>query len=156
MGLNCLNELYARCLQVNTETHTLPLSYIGLTANTLKKRFYQHNHSFKHCMSGSSTSLSAHVWKLKNDNIKHNITWKILSRAKPYNKNKKPCQLCTVEKFEILFAKDPLLNKNSELISTCRHRAYSSLRHFKPVDYGINNVRIDKRTALYEQPSLVD
>ena len=51
---------------------------------------------------------------VRDKNVAHVFKEK-LTIAKPYNHNKRPCQLCTVEKFEILFSKDLLLNKNSEL-----------------------------------------
>ena len=39
-------------------------TYIGLTCNTFKKRFYSHNHSFKN-PDVKQTSLSLHVRKLQ-------------------------------------------------------------------------------------------
>ena len=70
-----------------------------------------------------STEISKEVWKINNRGFNPIIKWKIIKQLPAYNPENKKCQLCLGEKMEIL-NRDPvnLLNKRSELISTCRHR----------------------------------
>ena len=51
------------------------------------------------------------------------IKWRIVKQLQSYNPETKKCRLCIGENMEILEL-DPanLLNKQSELVSTCRHR----------------------------------
>ena len=42
-------------------------TYVGLTANTFKKRHSGHTFNFKH-EDSKGTTLSAYIWKLKNQN----------------------------------------------------------------------------------------
>ena len=99
-------------------------SYIGQTSNTFKERFTQHNQTFRNEKYEGSTALSKHIWNLKRKNKTYNINWSILSKASTYNPSTKQCNLCTTEKTLILLSKDiDLLNKRSELMGKCRHRA---------------------------------
>ena len=58
----------------------------------------------------STTTLSEHVWNLKNNNIEHCISWEIIENSHPHNNASKKCNLCTAEKYFILTGK-PTLNK---------------------------------------------
>ena len=60
----------------------------------------------------------------KKQKIIPKLSWSILKTAPAYNNISKKCPLCMQEKFEIITYKNPdeLLNKKSELISTCRHK----------------------------------
>ena len=78
-------------------------TYIGLTSNTVKERFYGHRHSFKHADSESSATLSAHIWDLKQNNKNFNINWSVLDRAKSFNPVTRKCNLCVLEKYFIIF-----------------------------------------------------
>ena len=55
-------------------------TYIGLTQNEFRTRFNLHKSSFKleHKMR-TSTTLSDHVWKLKNKNVNLNIKWEVVT-----------------------------------------------------------------------------
>ena len=98
-------------------------TYIGLTETTFKTRFGNHKQSFIKENLKNSTELSKHIWKLKRENMDYKITWKIVGRASPYNGISKRCNLCTLEKFYIIYKREmATLNKKSELINTCRHR----------------------------------
>ena len=67
--------------------------------------------------------LSKEIWNVKNRGFDPVVTWRIVKQLEPYNPESRKCQLCIGEKIEIL-ERDPknLLNKRSELVSTCRHR----------------------------------
>ena len=113
------NVVYkATVKQENRKTNT----YIGLTSNHFKKRFYAHNHSFKN-PDVNQTSLSNHVRKLKEDGIKHTIQWEQIDQAKSFSPVTGICGLCTKEKFHITFKPGVgPLNKKSEMFSNCRHK----------------------------------
>ena len=50
--------------------------------------------------------LSSHIWELKNKNIDFQVTWTILDRAKPFSPVTQICNLCTKEKYFIIFEPD--------------------------------------------------
>lgn len=107
-------------------------TYIGLTCNSFKSRYSGHSSSFKNKEKRNATTLSEHIWGLKENNVMYTITWKILSRAKPYSPSNKICNLCLEEKYFIIHRPDmSSLNKRNELTSACRHRKKHLLRNFK-------------------------
>ena len=82
-----------------------------------------------------STELSKRVWSLKEKNISHTIKCSILRKARAYSpcSRRCMCQLCLPEKLCITTAEhDTLLNKRTELVSTCMHRRKCLLSHFCP------------------------
>ena len=107
--------------------------YIGLTENTFKERWYQHKTSFKYQHKANATELSKYVWGLQKNDITPNLTWEIIDRARPYVNGSKTCNLCLTEKFHIITSQKKLLNKRSELVSTCRHVNKFLLKNFKVV-----------------------
>ena len=79
-----------------TQTNTMREDvYIGTTENEFKTRYNQHTSSFRLSHKSSATSLSEHIWKLKENNT---VTWKILEKAQPYSPTTGKCNLCTAEK----------------------------------------------------------
>ena len=96
--------------------------YYGLTADTFKKRYGVHKQSFKD-KDYNQTALSIYVWELKSRGKTASIEWEIASKAIPYQCGTRKCDLCIVEKTAIALADAvSLLNKRSEIVSTCRHR----------------------------------
>ena len=70
------------------------------------------------------TTLAAHVWDLKRKNIDHSVTWKILDRGKPFSPVSNLCNLCTKEKYYIIFEpEEATLNKRDELNNCCLHKS---------------------------------
>ena len=97
-------------------------TYTGLTRNTFKKRYNGHTYSFNH-RGENSTTLSTHLWKLKDKNKNFEISWNIVDRAQDFNPVNRKCRLCTKEKYYIIFQPEgATLNRRSELFTTCRHR----------------------------------
>ena len=97
-------------------------TYTGLTSRRFKDRLYEHTSDMNN-EGNEGTSLSNHVWKLKNENTPYKITWKIITRARSFNPSTKRCNLCLKEKFCIMFRPGGAsLNNRSEFFSTCRHR----------------------------------
>ena len=91
-------------------------TYIGITENEVKTRYNQHTSSFRLPHKKSTTTLSEHVWNLKNNNIEHCISWEIIENSHPYNTASKKCNLYTAEKHFILTRK-PTLNKRREIFA---------------------------------------
>ena len=130
---NCLDKQVIYKCNVRSSVEDEGINYIGLTENTFKARWYQHKHTFNHENKANSTELSKHVWELQNQNIVPILSWEIIDHARPYVNGSKTCNLCLTEKFHIITTKEKLLNKRSELISTCRHVNKFLLKNFKQV-----------------------
>ena len=93
-----------------TQTNTMREDiYIGRTENEFKTRYNQHTSSLRlsHKSSASATSLSEHIWKLKENNTDHAVTWKILEKAQPYAPTTGKCNLCTTEKAYVAYTVHP-------------------------------------------------
>ena len=119
LGGNCLVNSVVYKAEVNDNTNT----YTGLTCNTFKERFYGHRHSFRNRDSNKSTTLSSHIWNLKDKNENFEVKWSIIDRASAFNPVTRKCRLCLKEKYYIIFQPEGAsLNERSELYSTCRHR----------------------------------
>ena len=98
--------------------------YFGLTANTFKERYGGHKHTIETDRSYNPTALSGHVWKLKDRGLSPSIRYEIAHKATSYQCGSRKCDLCIFEKTAIALANtESLLNKRSEIVSTCRHRA---------------------------------
>ena len=110
--------VYQASDSIPTETYT------GLTGGTFKARYNGHTASMRHLKNKTDTTLSHHVWDLKQAGIDYSISWKVLARGRGYNQTSKSCRLCLLEKHFIMFNPDgATLNRRSELYSSCQHRA---------------------------------
>ena len=97
-------------------------NYVGLTANTFKERYSGHVFNFKH-QDSKGTTLSSHIWKLKNENKRYEISWKILEHARPFTPTNEQCALCTAEKKIIIYQPEKAsLNTRNELGAHCKHK----------------------------------
>ena len=77
----------------------------------------------RNSVTAHSTTLSSHIWDLKDKNENYEINCSIIDRAKEFNPDTKKCRLCIKEKYYIIFQPEGAsLNDRSELYSTCRHR----------------------------------
>ena len=108
--------------------------YIGLTCNSFKQRHEGHKTSINNpAYRNKGTTLSSHIWKLKDNNINFDLKFTILKQSRIYTKEAKFCDLCLMEKTYIMFHNHYLssehtdhyssLNKRSEILQKCRHRA---------------------------------
>ena len=98
-------------------------TYVGLCSTTFKDRYKNHKSTFKHQKKENDTMLASHIWDLKKQNMDYKITWKILERAKPFSPVSKICNLCTKEKYFIIFEPEKAsLNKKEELNNHCLHK----------------------------------
>ena len=129
---NCREDtscpLEGKCLDKNvvykatvTQQDGTQNNYVGLASTEFKARFAVHKTSFKDSEK-CQTSLSKHIHELKSQNIDHSVTWKTIDRGAPFSPVSNVCNLCTKEKYQILFSKTPLLNSRNEIYSHCRHK----------------------------------
>ena len=99
------------------------IGYVGLASTTFKKRLYRHKSNFEKEKEKNDTTLSAHIWKIKERGSSYSLKWKILDRGQVFNPATKTCQLCTKEKFFIIFKPElATLNSRNELGAHCRHK----------------------------------
>ena len=98
-------------------------TYVGLCATTFKLRYSNHETTFENENGRGKTTLSTHVWALKDQKIEHIVKWKILGRAPAFNPVSGVCDLCTLEKFYILTQPHQAsLNKRDEIFNHCYHK----------------------------------
>ena len=97
--------------------------YIGITEPPIKGRLGNHERDCNNEEYANSTELSKEVWKIKKKGFTPSVRWRIIKQLPAYNPETKKCLLCLGEKIEILEREgENLLNKRSELVSTCRHK----------------------------------
>ena len=100
--------------------------YTGLTGDSFKKRWTQHEGDFRH--NRKTTTLSTYISKLKEEGKQFTVKWEIMDRAPVFNPVTRKCRLCLKEIFYILFRPDSAsLNRRNELFNTCRHRTQKLL-----------------------------
>jgi hypothetical protein len=127
----CLKTSLIYQATVETEDST-PSTYIGLTEGTFKSRYANHKASFTHSTKRHATELSKYVWSLKDNNKLFNIKWRIIKHSPSFNNIFGKFHLCLWEKFYIIFKPGlASLNKRSEMLSTCRHKAKFLLCNYK-------------------------
>ena len=131
---NCLQSSVIYQATVTRKDNNKEETYIGLTENEFKTRYRNRTVSFCNAKHRNSTELSKHIWTLKDNNIDHSISWRILSSHLPYSSSSKRCNLCLKEKFLIIYQPNlSTLNKRNELVSSCRHRSKALSRNTSPV-----------------------
>ena len=109
----------ATVIQDNSKVDT----YTGLTCNKFKDRFYGHRSTFENRDHPNPTTLSTHVWDLKDNDQNFETKWEIVEKAKDFDPPTRKCRLCLKEKYYILYhPTGATLNERTELYSTCRHR----------------------------------
>ena len=97
--------------------------YTGLIENTIKERNNTHKSNCNLPAYDATTNLSKYVWKLKRHYYTYSIKWKIVARARTYNPATKQCNLCSKEKFFIIFKPETAtLNDKNEMVRKCPHR----------------------------------
>ena len=125
---NCLSKSVV--YQATVTTQHKSESYVGLTETEFKTRYTNHKASFNHSSKRNTTELSKYIWQLKDSNTDFELKWNILEHAKAYSNNTKLCNLCTCEKYYIIYKPQlATLNKRTELVNTCRHAAKFLLKN---------------------------
>ena len=99
--------------------------YYGSCSTTFKARYGNHVSDSNLPHRRDATTLSAHKWSLKDNNINFTQTWKFEAHARSYSPEIGYCNLCLTEKYLLnrdLKAKN-LINKRREVFRKCPHRA---------------------------------
>ena len=99
-------------------------TYTGVTAGTFKCRWYGHCHDMTHRPDEEhqGTTLSNHVWKLKDQSVQYKIDWAVVTKSADFNPATGICRVCLEEKFFIMFCPEgATLNQRSEFFTHCRH-----------------------------------
>jgi hypothetical protein len=97
--------------------------YVGLTANTFKQRFGGHKQNFSKSEDRTKSTLAGHIWKLQDKHEEPEVSWEVVCRAPPFSPSTGVCNLCTSEKWHILFKpENATLNRRQELFNHCRHK----------------------------------
>ena len=105
-------------------------TYIGLTSTTFKERWSNHKSNFRTRNPKNACGLSRYIWKLQDDQIKYEVSWKIVSRAKKFNHVTGVCQLCIREKYFIMYKpKLATINDKNEIGGPCLHKRGQLLRN---------------------------
>ena len=73
MNGNCLAHSIIYKAEVKDENENVE-TYTGLTSTTFKKRFYKHRRSFNVKDPENSTTLSTHIWTLKENGTGYKIS----------------------------------------------------------------------------------
>ena len=119
-GCRRKNVVYEATIESEKETKT----YIGLTSSEFKVRHSSHKTDFKYEKYRNSTTLSAYIWKTKDEGKQHRINWKIIDSSNELKNGQKVCKLCLKESLAILKNKQGNgLNKRTEILNTCRHNS---------------------------------
>ena len=94
--------------------------YIGVTDNSFKTRFNNHNHSFREEKKKSSTTLSTYIWENKA-NPSPTVKWELKTKCPKYMPGMRTCQLCLMEKVEIIknLRRPNTLNKRTDIGNKC-------------------------------------
>ena len=138
LGGNCLTQslVYKAVVKYqinNWGTGAVEKHYVGLTCRTFKFRYGGHSTTINNAAyRNKGTTLSSHIWRLKDRNINFDLKFSMLKLARSYTKEAKVCDLCLTEKTYIMFHNHYLssehtdhfssLNKRSEILQKCRHR----------------------------------
>ena len=113
------NVVYQATVTTENEEQT----YIGMAATTFKLRLANHLTSFRYSDKRSTTTLSSYVWDLKDKGVDFNLEWRFIGRAKTFSTVSEICNLCTLEKYHILFTPQmATLNKKEEINNWCPHK----------------------------------
>ena len=133
---NCQqNDLIYKCI-ASTSVNPDKV-YLGTAEGEFKKRYYNHDKSFRHRSYANETTLSKYVWEIKDKcNEMPSLKWSAVKSVPGCSNISKRCLLCLHEKFEIVNYpnQEELLNKSSELISKCRHANKYLLANYKSND----------------------
>ena len=98
--------------------------YLGLAEGKWKQTYYSHKKSYNHKRHSHETTLSSHVWHLKETlDVTPYLKWSVVRCATTYSNISKECLLCLHEKLVITtyLRQHRLLNKRSELYCKCSH-----------------------------------
>ena len=83
--------------------------FIGMTENPFQTRYNLHNSSFRLPHKRSTTTLSEHLWTLKDAGVIYKTEWTILDKAKRCSPAARKCDLCLAGKILHIIRKIPII-----------------------------------------------
>ena len=87
------------------------------------QRYGGHKQDFSKSENRIKSTLAGHIWNLKDKNEEPKINWEVVCRAAPFSPTTGVCNLCTSEKWHIIFKPETAtLNRRQELFNHCRHK----------------------------------
>ena len=93
-----------------------------MSAPPLRLRVATHTQSFD--KNSNQTELSSKVKELRNSSINHKVTFNLIENKCSYTPERRKCDLCTAESYNILYlGLENMLNKKNEITAKCRHRS---------------------------------
>ena len=151
---NCLQSSLIYHATVTCKENNTTETYIGLTENDFKTRYRNHTASFRHTKHRNSTELSKHT--LKENNINHFISLRILSSRSPYNSANKRCNLCLREKL-LIIRRPQNYHHPINVKKWCPHAATETKRYCVTIELSIEinrhahyaNFKVYKRWYKY-------
>ena len=141
LGGDCIHQDVVYGADVTTlDQENIPLqdSTVTYTGGTylFKKRMYAHNSSFRNVDKRTETTLSEHIWELKDQDLDYILTWKILEKTHAFNPITLQCKLCLSEIYHIIKNPDQAsLNRRIEAYNYCRHRKKYLLANARAYEY---------------------
>ena len=111
-------------------------TYTGVTSRRFKDRLYEHRTDMNNSKNRTNTTLSAHVWSLKDRGLLEGrdfqVSWRLKDRGTSYNSTTKKCRICLKEKLHILYKPEgATLNRRSEIFGSCSHKMSNLLSKVK-------------------------
>ena len=91
----CLVDNLVYQAEVVTEKETQ--TYVGLASTTYKLRYGNQKESFNNEGSKTNSTLSEHIWDLKNKVVNYKSKFKIIGRAQPFSPIFGQFNLCRLE-----------------------------------------------------------
>ena len=76
-----------------------------------------------------NTSLSKHIWNLKEEDKDYEIEWSLVEKSTDFNPTSKKCNICLKEKFYIMYDRGG--SSLEEVFNTWRHRKQKLLSNVK-------------------------
>ena len=141
---NCLEAGVVYQATVTETDSDSKKTYIGLTKNSFKTRYTQHKSSFKLVNKRSSTTLSEHIWGLRDRNISYRLEWEVLAKRQSVKPGQNVCSLCLEEKFCInKCTPAQSLNRRKEMFGFCVHQKKHLLNAWRPPDNHDRNEKQD-------------
>ena len=123
------------------------INYIESCEIAFKMRFNHHVPSFRNRNKLNATEILKYYWNCIIHNNKPGIKWNNYTSARSYECGSRRSNLCLEEEVAILKSgKDTTLNKQSEILSKCRHKHKLKLSKFQRV---INSTSISDYISLH-------
>ena len=122
-----------------------------MASTTFKLRLGNQKKSINHERYRKETSLSDFIWNLTKQGKTYDLKWKQIGRAQPFSPISGECNLCTLEKFHLLFTPElATINKKEEINNYCQHKLPVL---FKNIEFEVNPKKFQQNLAKEKETS---